>query len=63
LWHYSTKIADWGTAYMFEIVIILMLLAGISIYMKDFQSSIFGKYSATAMSSRSIKQTFTYLFT
>lgn len=63
LWHYSTKIADWGTAYMFEIVIILMLLGGISIYMKDFQSSIFGKYSATAMSSSSIKQTFTYLFT
>ena len=40
-----------------------MLLGGISIYMKDFQSSIFGKYSATAMSSSSIKQTFTYLFT
>ena len=40
-----------------------MLLGGISIYMKDFQSSIFGKYSASAMSSSSIKQTFTYLFT
>lgn len=61
--HYATKFADWMTAYMFEIVIILMLLGGIGLYLNKFQSSISGKFSASAMSGTSIKQAFTYLFT
>jgi hypothetical protein len=63
LYHYGTKIADWITAYMFEIVTILLLLGGIGIYLKGFQTSIAGKFSASAMSPSSISQAFKYLFT
>lgn len=63
LYHYGTKIADWGTAYMFEIVMILLLLGGIGIYLKGFQSSIASKFSASAMSPSSLSQAFKYLFT
>ena len=40
-----------------------MLLGGIGLYLNKFQSSIAGKFSASAMSGASIKQAFTYLFT
>ena len=63
LWYYSNKIANWGTAYMFEILIILLLLGGIGIYLNGFQSSIASKFSASSFSGSSLRTAFTYLFT
>lgn len=63
IWFYTKKAANWGTAYMFEIILILTLLGGIGIYANQFKSSISGKFSASTFSTGSIQQSFKFLFT
>jgi hypothetical protein len=63
VWYYMKKTGNWMTAYMFEILIILMLFGGIGLYSKQFKSSIAGKFSASSMSPASIKESFKFLFT
>ena len=63
LWHYFKRIINYITAYMFEIIIVLLLLGGIGTYSANFQNAIAGKVGMSAFSTSSVKQAFKQLFT
>jgi len=63
IWHYSKIIINYMTAYMFEFIVILLLLSGIGTYSATLQSAIQGKVGMGAFNPSSIKQAFKQLFT
>ena len=63
IWYYFKRIINYITAYMFEIIVILLLLGGIGTYSANFKSSIEGKVGLSAFNPSSVKQAFKQLFT
>ena len=63
IWHYSKIIINYMTAYMFEFIVILLLLGGIGTYSATLQNAIQGKIGMGAFNPSSIKQAFKQLFT
>jgi hypothetical protein len=61
--YYGSKVLDFSSVYIFEIMIILLLLGGINIYSATFSDSIKGKVSAGSYSNNSLRKTLTSLFT
>ena len=61
--YYGEGMLNWGTVYIFEIMIIFLLLGGIGVYSTNFTSSVAGKFSASSYSGNSLKNSLTYLFT
>ena len=58
--YYGVKMLNWGTTYIFETMIILMLLGGIGVYSANFTSKFSGS-SNTGSISIVFKQLFTWL--
>ena len=63
IWRFIKKTVNYLSAYMFEIILLFMLLGGINTYMKNFQSTINAKSAMNSLGSTSLSNAFKQLFT
>lgn len=62
-WRFIKKTVNYLSAYMFEIILLFMLLGGINTYMTNFQSTINAKSAMNSLGSTSLSNAFKQLFT